>query len=107
MLLPTILELTDVPDRPRVRKDLPGPLRIGDRIRLAFRLARMKGGRSELLEVKGDFKVITISFDATDLPKQLLHVEAVGKAPSWQAIKKTRIPRQRLAPACSPRTTVA
>lgn len=107
MLLPTILELSDVPGRPRVRKDLPGPLRIGDRVRLAFRLARMNGGRSELLEVKGEFKVGSVSFDGTDLPKQLLQVEAVGKAPSWQAVKKIRESRQRLSPACAPRTTVA
>lgn len=107
MLLPTILELTDVPNRPRVRKDLPGPLRIGDRVRLAFRLARMNGGRSELLEVKGDFKVISVSFDGTDLPRQILQVESIGKTPSWQAVKKTRLSRQKLSPACSPRTTVA
>jgi hypothetical protein len=107
MLLPTIIELSEVTGRPKVRQDLPGPLRIGDRIRLAFSIERRKGGRTEVLSVQGEFRVSAIGFDTVSgVPKQCLQVDALGKAPSWQAIKKQTSVRKILALAISPKTEV-
>ncbi len=106
MLLPTIIELSDAPGSPKVRKDLPGPLRIGDRVRLDFRLTRMNAGRSEVLDVKGEFRVASVSFDATAAPKQLVQLEATGKSPSWRAVKKTAPQSRTMAPCCHPPTQV-
>ncbi len=105
MLLPTTIELADTFGRPRIRKDFPGPLRIGDRIKLGFRLGRVNQGRHEVLEVKGDFKVSSVSFDGTEIPRQLIQVEAVGKEPTWRAVKKPPAGRQ-VAPARFPPTVV-
>lgn len=106
MLLPTIIELSDAPGAPRARKDLPGPLRLGDRVRLDFRLTRTNGGRSEVLDVRGEFRVSSVSFDATGVPRQLVAMESTGKSPSWRAVKKTTPQPRTMAPCHSPPTKV-
>lgn len=86
--------------------DLP-QLRIGDRLTLAFVLKRQQGGRKEVLDVKGEFRVSSLGFDTTSgAARQKITVEAVGKAPSWRAVKKGSDPPRRLAPAKSPRTVI-
>jgi hypothetical protein len=106
MLLPTIIELSDAPGAPKVRKDLPGPMRIGDHILLDFRLNRTNGGRFEVLDVRGDFRVASVSFDATGTPRQKIQVEAKGKSPTWRAVKKPPPSRHEMAPCHHPPTKV-
>lgn len=106
MLLPTLITFSDVAGKPCVRKDLPSPLRIGDKVRLEFRLSRTNSGRHEVLDVKGEFKVVSVSFDATASPRQLLLVESSGKEPTWRAIKKAAPTPRRMAPARFPPTEV-
>lgn len=92
---PTILELSEVAGRPKVKLDLPIPLRVGDRIGLRFRLKRIHGGRTEVLEVDGEFRVSTAGLT---LDRQVLSVETVvGKVPVWRAIRK-ELPYERTIP---------
>ena len=104
----TLVELGDVAGRPRVKMALPVPLRIGDRLHLAFTLRRAHGGRSEVLDVSGDFRVTNIAFDASNGPaRQILAVESAGKAPVWRAVKRTAPPSERkLGPTRFPRTVL-
>ena len=94
----TILTLSDLTDAPRVKLVLPS-LRVGDRVKLAFRLRRQNGGRSEVLDVGGEFRVssVTLSVD-----HQAVSVESVGKAPAWRAVRKEAVLQRVLPPACSP-----
>lgn len=96
----TIVELGDVTGRPKVKMDLP-PMRIGDRVQLRCRLARKNGGRNEVLDVVGEFRVTTTSLDASSgTARQLLVVESTGVAPAWRAVKKDSLPPpRRLGPA--------
>ena len=103
---PTIIEFLDVNGSPKVRKDLPCPLRIGDRIQMSFCLHRMNGGRFEMLEVKGDYRVASVRFEAIEGPKQFLQVEAVGKSAAWRAVKKNPVSPRSWAPCRHPPTTV-
>jgi hypothetical protein len=104
----TIVEFSGVSGQPKAKLDLPCPLRIGDRIAFRFRLARENGGRSEQLDVVGDFRVKAVSFDAsTGVGLQKLVVEAEDKAPVWRAVKKPAKPSARkLSPACWPTTAI-
>lgn len=103
----TLVELGDVAGLPKVKMTLPVPLRIGDRIHLAFQLRRTTGGRSEVLDVSGDFRVTSVSFDAAHgPPRQQLTVESAGKAPTWRAVKRQAAPERRLGPTRFPRTMV-
>ena len=103
----TVIELAEVPGAPRVKMSLPSPLRIGDRLNLGFILKRQNGGRSEVLDVKGEYRVRALTFDATSgVARQHIVVEAVGKAPSWRAVKKGSDPPRRLAPTRYPRTVI-
>lgn len=103
----TILKLADVNGEPKVKLDLPGPLRNGDPLALRFLLERQTGGRSEVLEVNGKFQVTAVGFDAsTGTPKQLLSVETAGKVPAWRSVKKRSNGPRRLGPARFPRTPV-
>ena len=81
-------------------------MRIGDRLRLDFCMRRMNGGRSEILDVRGEFRVSSVSFDATGVPRQVIQVEAIGKSPVWRAVKKAALPVRKIAPSCSPPTKV-
>lgn len=103
----TIIKLADVNGEPKVKLDLPGPLRNGDPLALRFLLERQTGGRSEILEVSGRFQVTAVGIDAsTSPPKQLLSVETVGRIPAWRSIKKRLHGPRRLGPARFPRTPV-
>lgn len=102
MLPPTLLDLTDVPGCPRVKLVLPVPMRLGDRVRLAFKLRRQNGGRSEVLEVNGDFRVQSAHLS---VEHQSLSVEALGKAPAWKAVRREGLAVRRLPPARFPPTT--
>ncbi len=108
MLHATVVELADVSGKPKVKLELPSPLRIGDTINLSFRLRRQNGGRTEALDVIGKFKVASVSFDATSgVGRQLLSIEATGASPSWKAVKKVEPFQRQLSPTHFPRTTVA
>lgn len=108
----SIVQLQDVPGEPKIKLDLPGPLRIGDPVRLpAFRLSRQTAeGRTEQLEVGASyrFRVTAVGQDAsTAPPRQLLTVEtATGPAPVWKAVKKVPAARRKLSPARFPGTPV-
>jgi len=104
----TDIKLSDVNGEPRVRKDLPGPLRVGDPIKLRFRICRQTSGRNEVLEVDTAFRIIRVGFDDSHGPsRQVLTVEtAMGKPPVWRSVKKDDAGSRRLAPAVSPRTPV-
>lgn len=103
----SIVEFTDVSGKPKVKMDVPSPLRIGDVLHFAFRLRRQNGGRTEALEVLGKFRVTSVSFDATSgVSHQLLGVEAAGATPSWKAIKKSPEQKRSLPPTHFPRTIV-
>jgi hypothetical protein len=107
-MLGTILELLDVKDHPKVKLDLPGPLRIGDRVAVSFRLQRRKAGRTEVLEVKGEVRVVSASLDATGATvRQLLGVEATTPTPfTWKAVKNRPEWKRQMPPARFPRTSV-
>jgi hypothetical protein len=103
----SVLKIADVSGEPKVKLDLPGPLRNGDLVALKFRLERKNGGRYEVLDVNGRFRVTAVGFDASLAPhKQLLSVEAADVAPAWVAVKKPATVPRRLSPAVSPRTPV-
>jgi hypothetical protein len=103
----TLVEMSDVVGRPKVKMTLPVPLRIGDRIHLAFQLRRVNGGRSEVLDISGDFRITAVSFDASNGPtRQILAVESAGKAPTWRAVKTVPAPERKLGPTRFPRTSV-
>jgi len=99
----SVLELTDLDGPPKAKIDLP-LVRLGDRLHFDFKLRRVHGGRTEVLAVSGEYKVIEFFTDATNGARQVVRVAATGKAPTWQAVKKDR-PRQ-LAPARSPKVTL-
>lgn len=109
----TIVQLQDVPDQPKIKTDLPGPLRIGDPVRLPpFRISRRTPeGRHEQLVVDmagNRFRVTAIGLDSSQgPPRQLISVEnAMGQLLAWKAVKKPAEPRKRLSPTIFPRTPV-
>jgi hypothetical protein len=99
MIPASIVELADVLGKPKVKMDLPSPMRIGDKVKLRFHLSRQNGGRSEVLDVNGDFQVRGVSFE---MARQCLSVESLGAAPAWRAVKKTLSPVRKLGPARVP-----
>jgi hypothetical protein len=100
----TIVELADVSGKPKVKMDLPSPMRIGDKVQLHFHLSRQNGGRSEVLDVSGEFRVRSVGFDASSgTARQVLSVETLGATPNWKAVKKSSLPPPRkLGPARAP-----
>lgn len=104
----SIVELTDVPGCSRVKMDLPVPLRLGDRITLAFQLRRNLGGRSEVLDVTGEFRVTSVAFDTSNGPaRQILKVDSLGKAPTWRAVKKQPAGTKKIGPTRFPPTIIS
>lgn len=100
MIVGTVLELIDVRNRPKVRLDLPYPLRIGDRITVSFCLQERFNGRLNVLEVQGDVRVVSVSFDATNSLLQKISVEAADGQPFvWKSVKSPRDPARPLGPA--------
>ena len=104
MTLTTLLSLVDVPNAPRVKLDLPVPLRVGDRIRLSFRLKRQNQGRSEVLAVTGEYRVSSVLLTPEN---QHLSVESVGAVPIWRAVKKELPFQRRVPPARFPSTLLS
>lgn len=98
----TIVELADVAGRPRVKMALP-PLGLGDRLTLRFCLSRTNGGRSEVLDVRGDFQVRGRRAEGVHI---CLSVESLGVAPAWKAVKKTQGASRKLGPARMPPTPI-
>jgi hypothetical protein len=108
MELSTLIELSDVSGSPQARLALPGPLRIGDRLKLGFRLKREKGGRDEELDASGEWRVTSVGFDASGpYPRQVVVLESTTKTPTWRAVKKTASWRRTLPPAHAPRTVLS
>jgi len=109
----TVVKLEDVAGQPKIKLDLPGPLRVGDPVSLPqFRVERSTPeGRREVLEVPSAhnrFRVTAVGLDASSgPPRQLLTVETAQGAPlGWKAIKKRSEGRRRLSPAIFPRTPI-
>ena len=103
----THIELTDVSDSPKAKMLLPATLRVGDKLQLDFKLSRQHGGRHEVLEVSGEYRVSKAFTDATEVPpRPCIQVESTGKSPAWRAIKKPYSGVRKLPPARSPRTLV-
>lgn len=99
MIVGTILELSDVKNRPKVRLDLPFPLRIGDRIAVSFCLQERFNGRLNLLEVQGELRVTSVSFDATGGLIQRISVESADGQPFvWKSVKSPQEQKQVLGP---------
>jgi hypothetical protein len=107
MNLSSIVTLSDVAGQPRVKMDLPSPLRLGDKIALHFRIKRSHNGRSEILDVDGEFRITALTFEAGS-NRQILAVEKTetGKVPSWRAVKKAPEFKRIVPPARSPRMLV-
>lgn len=97
----SIVKFADMKQSPEVRMDLPEPIPLGSKIKLAFTLSRVHRGRTEELKVNGDFQVTSVVTDLTrGSTKQVVLVSSVGLAPSWVAIKS---PTKKLAPThCGP-----
>lgn len=104
-MIPSLILLSEVKDKPVVRKDLPALLRIGDTLLLRFTLTRRNGRRTEELRVDGEYRVTSVAMDARHHPRQNLTVEALKVTPSWRSIKSTS-PTTPLPPARAPRTVV-
>ncbi len=102
----TITVLSDVVGCPRAKVPLPAGLRLGDKVVLRFSLRRQKGGRSEVLEVKGEFKVVEVYVDASSgVSHQVIHISSTGVAPAWRAVKRQAAKRT-ISPARFPPTEI-
>lgn len=103
----SIVKLADVNGEPVFKADLPGPLRNGDPLVLRCVLSRQTGGRSEVLEVDGMFRVDTVGFDTSTVPhRQLLSLVPSTKVPTWRSVKKRPAESRRLGPTVFPRTSI-
>ena len=110
-MIPAEIEMSDVTGKPSVRHDLPASLRVGDRIKLRFRLQQVKDGRNQELVVDGDYRITQVTLDATCVPpRQKLSVEtASGVVPTWKSLKGSPSkaqPKRELPPTHFPPTTV-
>ncbi len=103
----SLVKLEDVNGAPVAKiSGLPTPLRVGDPVGLNFQIQRLNGGRTEALQVSGQFRITAVGFDATTVPpRQLLSVESMTIPPKWRSIKKTP-ERRPLAPTHSPPTMI-
>lgn len=103
----SIVKLSDVTGEPKVKLDLPGPLRIGDPVALRFAIERRTGGRDEVLMVNGKFRVTAVGIDAAAAPaRQLLSVDSVDVAPTWKSVKKRPTVARTLGPTRFPRQAI-
>jgi hypothetical protein len=105
---PSIVELSDVTGRPKVRQDLPPLMRIGDPIALRFKIQKEQDGRNQLLEVDHRFKVVAVGIDNRGgTLRQLVVVETLGgKPPTWHSVKKAEPYRRVLGPTKFPKTPI-
>jgi hypothetical protein len=97
----TIVKFADMKQSPEVLMDLPEPIPLGSKVKLAFTLSRVNRGRTEELKVNGEFQVTSVITDLTrGTTKQVVTVSSIGLAPAWVAIKSTS---KKLAPThCGP-----
>lgn len=103
----TIVKLADVNGGPKFKMDLPSPLRIGDPITLKVSLNRQSGGRSEVLDVQGSFRVESVGFDTSIGPcRQVINVASTTKAPTWRSVKKVVSEAPSLGPCRFPPTSI-
>ena len=103
----SVVKLADVKSQPTAKLELPGNRRIGDTIRLHFRIERPNNGRTEELRVNGLYRVTAVGLDSAHGPvRQLLSVEAVDTPPTWRSVKNPAQQPSRLPPAVFPRTPV-
>jgi hypothetical protein len=101
----SIVKLDDVKQSPEMRMDLPSPIPIGSKIRLAFTVNRTNKGRKEELRVSGEFQITSVVTDATKgKAVQVVTVSSMGLAPSWVAVKSP--PAKKLTPTHSGPTKV-
>jgi hypothetical protein len=92
------LQLSDLNDV-QVKVDLPF-LQKGEKIHLNFCIERLHLGRREVLNVQGEFLVLSaIKHIGKGRSYQVVQVSSTGKAPSWKAVKK--LPGAKLFPAKS------
>lgn len=102
----SVVKFDDVKQSPEVRMELPSPIPIGSKIRLAFTLNRLNKGRTEELRVNGEFQVTAVITDTTKGKAiQIVTVSAMGLAPSWVAVKNPAATKK-LAPTHSGPTKV-
>lgn len=102
----SIVQLEEVRGTPKAKLELP-QAQIGDPIALRFRIQRKTNGRTEVLDVDGQFRVTARGLDASSGPqRQLLSVEPIGAAPKWRSVKNDSQAPRRLSPARSPRTPI-
>lgn len=99
----SLLVLADL-DAPKVKLALP-LVRQGDRLKLNFKLERVKNGRAEVLLVFGEFRVASVA--VLEDQRQEVTVEATGKSPSWRAVKKKAPLARKVGPSRFPRTVVS
>lgn len=110
-MIATEIEMFDANGKPSIRHDLPSMLRVGDRIRLRFRIKRALDGRNQEMAVDGEYRVVQASLDTSRAPAlQRLSVEsATGAAPVWKSVRgapaRSAYPRP-LTPTRFPPTTV-
>lgn len=103
----SVIKFSDVTGEPKIKTDLPGPLRIGDPVAMRFRIERENGGRLEQLDVNGRFRVTAVGFEGRyGAAKQLLSVESADKVPTWVSVKKRIQEPRRLGPARHPRQAI-
>lgn len=104
----TLLELSDVNGKPKVKLDLPGPLNVGHRVRLSFCLRRQHAGRSEVLEISGEFRVSAVGLDFAGIEKrQVLSMESTAvTTPHWRSVKKQPEMKRVLSPAKAARREI-
>lgn len=102
----SIVQLEEVNGTPKAKLDLP-QAQIGDPIGLRFKIQRKSNGRTEVLNVDGQFRVTARGLDASSGPsRQLLSVEPIGAAPKWHSVKNHAQNPRRLSPAISPKTSI-
>jgi len=102
----SIVKFDDVKQSPEMRMDLPSPIPIGSKVRLAFTVTRTNKGRTEELRVNGEFQVTSVITDASKgKPVQVVAVSSIGLAPSWVAVKSPPATKK-LAPTHSGPTKV-
>lgn len=98
----TILTLTDVKFEPKFRLDfqrvVPGAF-----LSLDFRATKVTGGRTEIIDVKGIYRVTGLCFD---VETQHLKIESMGLVPTWKAIKNKKGFKRVLKNPVYPRTPI-
>lgn len=98
----SLLVLLDI-DAPKVKIALP-PVKQGDHLQLKFKLDRTHNGRTEVLLVQGEYRVVRTVF-LEDF-RQEVTVEPLGKSPAWRAVKKKPTLARKVGPSRFPRTVV-